>query len=96
MRCEMTSRLPVNESTRARLRAAQRAEAIALRAVQAADTVRSRARAALDSAERAVATAQAELVRTSGADRAALLLDVPVKVLPRVVRATEERPSEPA
>ncbi len=92
----MTSRLPVDASARARLRAAQRAEATALKAVQAADEVRSRARAALDSAERAVTGAQAELVRTSGADRAALLLDVPVKALPRVVRATEERPSEPA
>ena len=92
----MTSRLPVDESARARLRAAQKAEATALKAVQAADKVRSRARTALDSAERAVTAAQAELVRTSGADRAALLLDVPVKVLPRLVPATEDRPSEPA
>lgn len=92
----MTARLPIDESARARLRDAQKAEATALRGVQDAEKVRARARTALDAAECALATAQVELVRTSGADRAALLLNEPVKALRRVAREAGTRPSEPA
>lgn len=71
----------VLDAARSRLRAAQQAETRALRAVTAAEKVRDRARRALEKAEHKLAEAQAGLVRVSGADRAALLLDEPVGVL---------------
>ena len=75
------ARRPVSEAARERLRDAQKAEANALRLVGAAEKVRERALRALEKAERSLAQAQAGLVKVSGADRAALLLDEPVGAL---------------
>lgn len=75
------SRRPVNDSARARLRDAQKAEVDALRLVGAAEKVRDRAQRVLDKAEHSLAEAKAGLVKVSGADRAALLLDEPVGAL---------------
>lgn len=88
----MTTRLPIDEAARARLREAQKAEVTALKRVQTAGTARARARTALDSAERALAAAKVALVRTSGASRAALLLNEPVKELQRVARESGVKP----
>jgi hypothetical protein len=88
---------PVRDDARARLRDAQKAEADALREVTAAEKVRDRARRALARAEQSLATAQAGLVKVSGADRAALLIDEPVGVLRTRLRqagAAASRPSE--
>lgn len=74
-------RRPVNDAARERLRDAQKAEANALRLVGAAEKVRERAQRALEKAEHSLAQAQAGLVKVSGADRAALLLDEPVGAL---------------
>lgn len=74
-------RRPVNDAARGRLREAQKAEAQALRLVGAAEKVRARAQRTLEKAERSLAEAQSGLVKVSGADRAALLLDEPVGVL---------------
>ncbi len=82
----MANRFSVDESARARLRDAQKAEATALKAVETAEQVRSRALRSLESATATVSDAQAALVQVSGVDRAALLLDIPVKDLRRVVR----------
>jgi len=87
----MTTDLPATETARARLRAAQKAEATALREVEAADRVRKRARGTLDEAEASLMDAQLELVRVSGLVRAALLLDVPVDKL-----RSARRPSDKA
>ena len=75
------NRRPVSDAARERLRNAQRAEANALRVVGAAEKVRDRALRALEKAERSLSEAQAGLVKVSGADRAALLLDEPVGAL---------------
>ena len=75
----MTAHLPTTESARARLRDAQKAEATALREVEAASRVQRRAHRRLDEADIALQTARHELVRVSGIDRAALLLDLPVE-----------------
>lgn len=75
------NRRPVSDAARSRLREAQKAEATALRLVGAAEKVRDRAQRALEKADQALAEAQAGLVKVSGADRAALLLDEPVGVL---------------
>jgi len=91
----MTARLPADESARARLRDAQKAEVAALNTLEGAEKVRARAKTAFASAEATVAKAQVELVRTSGADRAALLLDLPVKELRRVMREAEAIRSAP-
>ena len=88
----MTTRLPIDEAARARLREAQKAEVTALKQVQTAATARARARTALDSAESALAAAKVALVRTSGASRAALLLNEPVKELRRVARESGVKP----
>lgn len=74
-------RRPVSDTARERLRDAQKAEANALRLVGAAEKVRERAQRALERAEHSLAQAQAGLVKVSGADRAALLLDEPVGAL---------------
>lgn len=92
----MANRLSVDESARARLRDAQKAEATALKAVEAAELVRSRAMRSFESAIATVSAAQAALVRVSGVDRAALLLDVPVKDLRRVLRENDMGPSAPS
>ncbi len=88
----MTTRLPIDEAARARLREAQKAEVTALKQIQTAETARARARTALDSAESALAAAKVALVRTSGASRAALLLNEPVKELRRVARESGVKP----
>ena len=86
----MTTDLPTTETARARLRAAQKAEATALREVEAADRIRQRARGTLDEAEASLRAAQLELVRVSGLDRAALLLDLPVDKLRSVRRPSHK------
>lgn len=85
----MGTKFTVDESARTRLRDAQKAEATALKAVEAAELVRGRAQRSLDSTASAVATAYVALVRVSGVDRAALLLDLPAKELRRVLRDCE-------
>jgi hypothetical protein len=96
-----TNGMPVDSGVRERLRAAQRAEAEATSAVQKALAAEADARARLDQVilkhqaelsktARAVQAAQASLVRTSGLERAAVLLDVSSKVLKSAVRETEQ------
>jgi hypothetical protein len=92
-----TSGVPVGSDVRERLRAAQRAEAGAIAAVQRAvaaeastrarlDQVIVRSQAELSKAAHAVHAAQATLVRTSGLERAAALLDVSSRVLRSAVK----------
>ncbi len=88
----MADYLPTTDSSRARLRAAQKAEATALRKVEAADRIRRRAQQSLDKAQELLDAAQVELVEVSGPDRAALLLDLPVETLHRVVNHGRRRP----
>ena len=87
-----TSGIPIGVDVRERLRAAQRAEAQAIAAVQKALAAEAATRARLDGvilrhqanlskAAHAVHAAQATLVRTSGLERAAALLDVSSRVL---------------
>lgn len=85
----MDTHLTADESARTRLRDAQKAEITALRVVEAAELVRSRALRRLDSATSTVAAAHVALIRVSGVDRAALLLDLPAKELRRVLREHE-------
>lgn len=91
--------MPVSSNLRERLRAAQRAETEAIAAVQKALVAEAAARARLDQvvlrhqdhlskAGRAVHAAQAAVVRTSGLERAAALLDVSSKVLRSAVIET--------
>lgn len=80
------SKLPINEEARARLRAAQLEEAKALRAVESTEAACVKARSVLDAAETSLAQAQAELVRISGAHRAAVLLDVTAERLQRIAK----------
>jgi hypothetical protein len=87
----MTTDLPASESARARLRTAQKAEATALREVEAADRFRQRARGTLDEADASLRAAQLELVRVSGFDRAALLLDLPVDKLRSALTVKRQR-----
>ena len=89
----MTTDLPTSESARDRLRSAQKAEATALRQVEAVDRVRQRAQGALEEAEVSLQAAQLELVRVSGFDRAALLLDLPVDKLRSGTTSTRQRPA---
>ena len=86
----MTADLPTTETARARLRDAQKAEAIALRQVEVADRLRQRAQRALKEAEASFQAAQLELVRVSGLDRAALLLGLPVDELRSVIRPSRK------
>ena len=94
-----TSGIPVGVDVRERLRAAQRAEAQAIAAVQKAQAAEADARARLDeiilrhqtevsNAARAVQVAQAGVVRTSGLERAAALLNLSPRVLRSAVRET--------
>ena len=92
-----TSGIPVGLDVRERLRTAQRAEAQAIASVQKAlaaeaeagarlDEIILRHQAGLSKAAHAVHAAQAALVRTSGLERAAALLDVPPRVLRSAVK----------
>jgi len=89
--------MPVGSDVRERLRAAQRAESAAIAAVQKAMAAEAAGRARLEEiilkhqvelsrSARAVQAAQATLVRTSGFERAAALLDVPPTVLRSAVK----------
>jgi hypothetical protein len=102
-----TSGMPVGPDVRERLRVAQRAEAEAIAAVQKALAAEADARARLDQAilkhqgelsktARAVQAAQASLVRTSGLERAAALLDVSSRVLKSAVKETAQDTSAQA
>ena len=91
----MTTDLPSTETARARLRAAQKAEARALRDVEGADHIRQRVKRALDEADASLRAAQLELVRVSGLNRAALLLDVPVDKLRSATPGRRKRPARP-
>lgn len=90
----MTQRYPIDNAARDRLRDAQKAEAEALRAVGAAGKTHQKARQSLIAAERDLAAAQVELVKISGAWRAAQLLNESVKLLRRVAREAGVKPSE--
>ena len=92
-----TTSTPVGADVRERLRVAQRAESEAIGAVQRALAAEAGVRARLDEiilrhqaeqakAARGVQTAQAALVRTSGLERAAVLLDVAPRVLRSAVK----------
>ena len=94
-----TTRRPLDEGARARLRDAQRLESDAVARVLAAAISREGARAKLDAviakhqvaigdADNAVDKAQSHLVSVSGIQRAALLLDEPVAALRAAVRST--------
>ena len=99
-----TSGMPVGADVRERLRVAQRAETDAIAAVQKALAAEAAARARLDriirkhqvelsKTERAVHAAQAFVVRTSGLDRAAVLLDVSPNVLRSAVKDSAPDPN---
>lgn len=93
-----TTRRPLDERARTRLREAQRREADAVSAVHAASIRRESARAKLDTliskhqvaigaADQALSEARAQLVSVSGIVRAALLLEVSVSTLRAAVRS---------
>lgn len=69
----MTS-LPVDDTARRRLQAAQRAEAEALKAVELAARARDRVQRKVDEAITVLNAAKCDLVSVSGLARAALLL----------------------
>jgi hypothetical protein len=94
-----TSGMPIGADVRERLRAAQRAESEAIAAVQRAQSTEAGARARLDEvilkhqaevskSARAVQAAQVAVVRTSGLERAAALLDVSPRDLRLAVKET--------
>lgn len=96
-----TSGMPVGADVRERLRAAQQAETEAIAAVQKALVTEAAAQSRLDEvilrhhdqlsqAARAVQAAQASVVRTSGLERAAALLDVSSKVLRSAVKESAQ------
>lgn len=96
--------MPIDADVRERLRAAQRAEATAIGELQRALSAEADARTRLDEvivkqhadlakASRAVRAAQALLVNTSGLERAALLLDIPAKVLRSAVKEVARKAS---
>lgn len=93
--------MPVGADVRERLRAAQRTESVAITTVQKALAAEANARARLDGiilkhqaelakTARAVQAAQAEVVRTSGLERAAALLEISSKVLRSAVKESEQ------
>ncbi|MHB8187173.1 MAG: hypothetical protein ACYDDU_14080 [Dermatophilaceae bacterium] len=103
-----TTRRPLDERARARLREAQQLESAAVAAVHAASVKREFAtdtlnaviakhQGAIDEADHRLSKAQAHLVSVSGIARAALLVDQPVATLRAAVRAAsgDARP-EPA
>lgn len=94
-----TTRRPLDERARARLRDAQRLEADAVGAVQAAAIRKASTQAKLvalitkhqvvvDAADNALCRAQSQLVSVSGIARAAILLELPVSTLRASVRST--------
>ena len=94
-----TTRRPLDERARARLRDAQRLESDAVAGVLAAAINRECTRAKLDAviakhqvaigeADYAVNKARTHLVSVSGIERAALLLEEPVAALRAAVRST--------
>jgi hypothetical protein len=94
-----TTRRPLDERARARLRDAQKLESDAVALVHAAaikkesaqdrlDTIIAKHQVAIGTADRALSLAQAHLVSVSGIERAALLLDEPVAALRAAVRST--------
>lgn len=87
---------PIKDEVRTRLRDAQKAEADALKDVGTAERSRDHARAKLDEAEAALARAQVELVKISGAWRAALLTNESVKLLRRLAREAGLKPDQRA
>lgn len=80
------ARYPVDEASRNRLCAAQKAETEALRAVDVTLRARERLQVNVNRADAAVASAKVALVRVSGAWRAAQLLGEDVKDLRRLAR----------
>lgn len=80
------SSLPVDTDARARLREEQAAEAVALRSVQRAQDARTKQEQRLAAAQSTLAEATVELVRVSGAWRAARLTGEPVKVVRQMAR----------
>jgi hypothetical protein len=103
-----STRRPLDERARARLRDAQRVESDAVAAVHAAaikkesvqanlDAVVAKHRGAVGATDQACNKAQAHLVSVSGIERAALLLEQPVAALRAIVRAAaddaRERPT---
>jgi hypothetical protein len=103
-----TTRRPLDERARARLRDAQRLESDAVARVHAAaihkdgvrcklDEVIAKHQVAINEADRRLSKAQAHLVSVSGIARAALLVDQPVATLRAAVRAaTGDVRAEPA
>ena len=103
-----TTRHPLDERARARLREAQRLESDAVAAVHAASVNSAGARAklsvviakhqgAIDRADHALSKAQAHLVSVSGIQRAALVIDQPLATLRAAVRTTAgDATEEPA
>ena len=100
-----TTRRPLDQRARARLREAQRLESDAVAAVHSASVNRDGARAkldaviakhqgAIDRADHALSKAQAHLVSVSGIERAALVVDQPVATLRAAVRAAAGDASE--
>ena len=103
-RMTRTSGIPVGANVRERLRVAQRTETEAITAIQKAlgaeadtrarlDQVMLRHQVELSKAALAVQEAQATLVRTSGLERAAALLEVTSKVLRAAVREAKQETS---
>lgn len=80
------TRHPYSSAVRERLIAAQRAEAAALKLVEAAERASHQAANRAAAADLALAKAQAGVVKVSGLERAALLLDVEATALRRRLR----------
>ena len=103
-----TTRQPLDERARARLRDAQRVESDDVALVQDAvinrgvvqarlDAVIAKHQVAIDEADHTLSKTQAHLVSVSGIERAALLVDQPVATLRAAVRAaTGSARQEPA
>jgi hypothetical protein len=103
-----TTRQPLDERARARLRDAQRVESDAVAQVHTAvinkgvaqvklDAVMAKHQVTIDATDHALRKAQAHLVSVSGIERAALLLELPVTALRAAVRAaTGDDREEPA
>ena len=103
-----TTRRPLDERARARLREAQRVESEAVAMVHTAaigrevtqtkwDAIIAKHQVAIGEANQALSRAQSKLVSVSGIERAALLLDQPVAALRAAVRSAtgagdQERP----
>lgn len=79
--------LPVDDTARRRLQAAQRAEADAVKAVELATRVRDRVQRKVDEATTSLNAAKCDLVSISGLTRAALLLAEDEAELRRLRRA---------